>query len=65
MQASKAGSDVTKNKSWPKNGQVMSGAIRRLARLSGEIPPHKGVYVHTSLNICSLVALRTSGKCIH
>jgi hypothetical protein len=23
--------DVTKHKSWPKNGQVLSGAIRRLA----------------------------------
>jgi hypothetical protein len=31
MQAPKAGSDVTKHKSWPKNGQVLSGAIRRLA----------------------------------
>ena len=31
MQAPKAGSDVTKHKLWPKNGQVLSGALRRLA----------------------------------
>ena len=31
MQAPKAGSDVTKHKSWPKNGQVLSGTLRRLA----------------------------------
>jgi hypothetical protein len=31
MQVPKAGSDVTKHKSWPKNAQVLSGAIRRLA----------------------------------
>ena len=31
MQAPKAGSDVTKHKSWPKNGQVLSNALRRLA----------------------------------
>ena len=39
--------------------------IDLLARLSGEIPSHKGIYVHISLNICALVALRISGKCIH
>src|SRR5207244_12964977 len=32
MQAPTAGSDETKHKSWPKNGQVLSGALRRLAQ---------------------------------
>ena len=31
MQAPKAGSDVTKHKSWPKNGQALSNTLRRLA----------------------------------
>jgi hypothetical protein len=31
MQAPKAGSDVTKHKSWPKNGRALSNALRRLA----------------------------------
>jgi len=31
MQASKVGSDVTKHKSWPKNGRALSNTLRRLA----------------------------------
>jgi hypothetical protein len=31
MQAPKAGSDVTKHKSWPKNGRALSNTLRRLA----------------------------------
>jgi hypothetical protein len=31
MQAPKAGSDITKQKAWPKNGRALSSALRRLA----------------------------------
>jgi hypothetical protein len=31
MQVPRVGSDVTKQKSWPKNGRALSGALRRLA----------------------------------
>ena len=31
MQAPKAGSDVTKQKAWPKNGRALSNILRRLA----------------------------------
>jgi hypothetical protein len=48
MQAPQAGSDVTKHKSWPKNGQAFSNRLRRLApplRALGidvQFPPRQG-----------------------
>jgi hypothetical protein len=44
MQAPKAGSDVTKHKSWPKNGRVLSNALRRLA------PTLRGVGVNVQFH---------------